>query len=211
MAIGAARSGICHQKLRGCRQQCSRCGRRPRSCGRLHALDGRSSECRQRTLFENQNFNLIRDIAAIAGLVRFPNVMEVNPSFSAKTVQSSSSMPKPILEGSIWHHRAVGTTQHLAGELFKIMTGVVIVHVPYRGSAPMLTDLLSGHVHGAFDPIPGSIEHIKSGRLHALAMTGATRLEALPDIAALSDFVPGFEASAWFGLGAPKSNRRSGA
>jgi len=157
------------------------------------------------TFFENPNFNLIRDIAPIAGLIRFPNVMEVNSSFPAKTVPEFIAHAKANPGKVSIASPGVGTTQHLTSELFKIMTRVDIIQVPYRGSAPMLTDLLAGQVEGAFDPIPGSIEHIRSGRLRALAVTGATRSDALPDIPTLGEFVPGFEASAWFGLGAPKN------
>jgi tripartite-type tricarboxylate transporter receptor subunit TctC len=131
--------------------------------------------------------------------------MEVNPSFPAKTVPEFIAFAKTNPGEVNMASPGVGTTQHLAGELFKIMAGVDIVHVPYRGSAPMLADLLSGQVHGAFDPIPGSIEHIRAGKLRPLAVTGTERSGTLPDVPTVAEFVPGFEASAWFGLGAPKN------
>ncbi len=157
------------------------------------------------TLYDNLNFNFIRDIAPVASIMRVPEVMEVNPSFPAKSVPEfiayAKANPGKINMGS----GGAGTPAHVCGELFKMMTGVNMTHVPYRGTAPMLTDLLGGQVEGAFDPILGSIEYIRAGKLRALAVTTATRSAILPDIPALGEFVPGFEASVWYGIGAPKN------
>jgi tripartite-type tricarboxylate transporter receptor subunit TctC len=157
------------------------------------------------TLYDKLNFNLIRDIAPVAGIVRVPNVMEVHSSVPAKTVPDfiayAKANPGKINFGS----SGLGTTLHISGELFKMMAGVNMVHVPYRGEAPALTDLLGGQVQVMFGTMPPAIENIRAGRLRALAVTTSTRSDALPDIPTIGDFVPGFEASAWFGLGAPKN------
>jgi tripartite-type tricarboxylate transporter receptor subunit TctC len=156
------------------------------------------------TLYEKLNFNFIRDIAPVASIMRSFYVMEVNPSVPVKTVPEfiAYAMANP---GKINMASAgSGTPQHVAGELFKIMTGVQMIHVPYRGAAPALTDLIGGQVQVMFDNMTSSIEHIKAGKLRPLAVTTATRYEALPHIPAVADFVPGFEASAQFGFGAPK-------
>jgi tripartite-type tricarboxylate transporter receptor subunit TctC len=155
------------------------------------------------TFYEKLNFNFIRDTAPVAGVVRFPNVMEVNPSFPAKTVPEfiayATANPGRINMGSAGN----GTTQHLAGALFMMMTGINLVHVPYRGAPQALMDLIGGQVEVSFDPLPASIAYIKSGKLRALAVTTATRSEALPDLPTLSDFVSGYEASAWNGICVP--------
>jgi tripartite-type tricarboxylate transporter receptor subunit TctC len=157
------------------------------------------------TLYDRLNFNFIRDIAPVAGIVRVPNVMEVNPSVPVKTVPEFIAYAKANPGKVNYASAGNGTTVHLAGELFRIMTGVNLVHVPYRGSAPALTDMLGGQVQVMFDALPSSIEHVRSGKLRALAVTTAARSPALPDIPTLGDFVPGFEASVWQGIGAPKS------
>ena len=157
------------------------------------------------TLYENLNFNFIKDIAPIAAVTRVPNVMMVNPSFPAKTVPEfiayAKANPGKINHGSSGN----GTTQHLAGELFKMMTGVTFVHIPYQGAPPAITDLLGGRVQVLFEPLPPSIEYIKSGRLRALAVTTATRSAALPDLPAMGEFVHGYEASGWNGMCAPRN------
>ena len=157
------------------------------------------------TLYEKLSFNFIRDVAPVSGVVRFPNVMMVSASFPAKTVPEfiayAKANPGKINHGSSGN----GTTQHLAGELFKMMTGVNFIHVPYRGAPQAITDLLSGLVQVVFEPLPASIQYIKSGRLRALAVTTATRSEALPDVPAMGEFVPGYEASGWIGVCAPKN------
>jgi tripartite-type tricarboxylate transporter receptor subunit TctC len=156
------------------------------------------------TLFK-LNFDFVRDAAPISGVVQFPNVMTVDPSFPAKTVPEfiayAKANPNRINHGSSGN----GTTQHLAGELFKTMTGVSFTHVPYRGASPAITGLLGGQVQVLFEPLPASVEHIKSGRLHALAVTTAQRSEALPNLPTVSEFVAGYEASGWNGLCAPKN------
>jgi tripartite-type tricarboxylate transporter receptor subunit TctC len=157
------------------------------------------------TLYEKLNYNFIRDIAPIAGLIRFPNVMEVNPSVPVKTVPEFIAYAKANPGKLNFASSGNGSTIHMSGELFKMMTGVNLVHVPYRGGAPALTDLLAGQVQVMFDNIPTSAEHVRSGRLRGLAVTSTTRLAVLPDLPPLSDFVPGYESSAWYGLGAPKN------
>jgi tripartite-type tricarboxylate transporter receptor subunit TctC len=157
------------------------------------------------TAYTRLNFNFIRDIAAVAGLLRAPLVMEVNPSVPVRSVPEfiayAKANPGRINMGSA----GVGAPIHVAGELFKMMTGIDMLHVPYRGSGPMLTDLLGGQVHVAFDTLPSSIEHIRSGKLRALAVTTAVRSEALPDVPTVSSFVPGYEASYLNGVGVPRN------
>ena len=157
------------------------------------------------TLYDKLNYNFLRDIAPVAGISRDPLAMEVNPSFPAKTVPEfilyAKANPGKINYGSA----GVGSSLHMAGELFKLMAGVDIVHVPYRGSPAALADLLSGQLQLMFSPLPPSIEYVKSGRLRALAVTTSTRSQALPDIPVIADFVPGYEAGAWYGIGAPAS------
>jgi tripartite-type tricarboxylate transporter receptor subunit TctC len=157
------------------------------------------------TLYERLNYNFLRDIAPVAGFMRVPNVMEINPLLSAKSVPEfiahARANPGKINMASGGN----GTSQHLSGELFKMMTGVNIVHAPYRGSAPALSDLVGGQVQVMFGDMPPSIELIKAGKLRALAVTTVTRSEALPDLPSVSDFVPGYESSAWYGVGAPRN------
>jgi tripartite-type tricarboxylate transporter receptor subunit TctC len=156
------------------------------------------------TLYDKLNFNFIRDIAPVGGLIRVPNVMEVNNSVPVKTVPEFVAYAKANPGKINLASSGSGTSIHMSGELFKMMTGLHMVHVPYRGSAPMLTDLLGGQVQVTFDNMPSSIQHIREGRLRALAVTTAVRSEALPDVPVVADFVPGYEASAWFGVGVPK-------
>jgi len=157
------------------------------------------------TLYDKLNFNFIRDIAPVAGIVRMPNLMVVNPSVPAKTVSEFIAYAKTNPGKLNMASPGIGTGPHMAGELFKMMSGVNMVHVPYRGNVPALTDLIGGQVQVMFDAVPTSIEHIKSGKLRPLAVTTATRSEVLPDVPTVGDFVPGYEMSAWFGLGAPKN------
>jgi tripartite-type tricarboxylate transporter receptor subunit TctC len=156
------------------------------------------------SLYQKLNFNFIRDIAPVAGLARVPNVMEINPAVAAKTVQEFIDYAKANPAKVNMASSGNGTSVHLSGELFKMMTGVNLLHVPYRGSAPALTDLISGQVQLMFDNMPSSIEHIKAGKLRALAVTTAVRSPELPDVPTVAETVPGYEASAWFGMGAPK-------
>jgi tripartite-type tricarboxylate transporter receptor subunit TctC len=156
------------------------------------------------SLYRNLNFDFIRDIAPVAGLTRVPNVMEVTPSLPAKTVQEFIDYAKANPGKINMASSGNGTSVHLSGEMFKMMTGVNLLHVPYRGAAPALTDLISGQTQVMFDNMPSSIEQIKAGKLRALAVTTATRSPALPDVPTVAETVPGYEASAWFGMGAPK-------
>jgi tripartite-type tricarboxylate transporter receptor subunit TctC len=157
------------------------------------------------TLYENLNFNFIRDIAPVASIERAPLVMQVHPSVPAKTVPEfiayAKANPGQLNMGSA----GIGTPLHVVGELFKMMAGINMVHVPYRGSGPMLTDLLGGQVQFAFDAISSSIEYIRAGKLRALAVTAAARADVLPDIPTVGEFIPGYEAIDWSGVGVPKS------
>jgi tripartite-type tricarboxylate transporter receptor subunit TctC len=157
------------------------------------------------TLYEKLNFNFIRDIAPVASIDRVPLVMEVNPAFPAKNVPEFIAYAKANPGKINMASAGTGTGQHVAGELFKMMAGVDMVHVPYRSAGPALADLIGGQVQVMFDGIPSSIEHLRAGRLRALAVTTATRLEVLPDIPTVGDFVPGYEASGVHGIGAPKN------
>jgi tripartite-type tricarboxylate transporter receptor subunit TctC len=156
------------------------------------------------TLYKRLPFNFLRDIAPVAGITRVPNVMEVNPNFPAKTAAEFIAYGKANPGKINMASSGNGTSVHLSGELFMAMTGVKMTHVPYRGAGPALTDLIAGTVDVMFDNLPSSIEFIKSSKLRALAVTTDTRNEALPDVPVVADTVPGFEASAWFGIGAPK-------
>jgi tripartite-type tricarboxylate transporter receptor subunit TctC len=157
------------------------------------------------TLYEKLNFNFIRDIAPVVGIVRAPFVMEVNPSIPAKSVPELIAFAKTNPSKISMASAGIGSGPHVAGELFQMMAGVKMVHVPYRGTGPALTDLIGGQVQMYFDGIPTSIEYIRSGKLRALAVTSTSRSVVLPDIPALSDFLPGFEASFWGGVGAPSN------
>jgi tripartite-type tricarboxylate transporter receptor subunit TctC len=157
------------------------------------------------TLYDKLNFNFIRDIAAVAGLVRVPNVMVVHPSVPATTVPEFIAYAKANPGKISMASAGSGAPSHVSGELFKMLAGVDMVHVPYRGSGPALTDLLSGQVQISFPTSVASIEYISAGRLRALAVTTAKRSEALPDIPTVGEFLPGYEASNWFGVGAPKA------
>ena len=157
------------------------------------------------TLYEKLNFDFIRDIALVASIYRVPQVMEVNPSFPAKTLPELIAYAKANPGKINFASAGSGSVAHVTAELFKMMAGVNMQHVPYRGAAPALTDLLGGQVHLMFDNMPSSIEHIRAGRLRPLAVTATARLEGLPDVPTVADFLPGFETSAWAGIGAPKN------
>jgi tripartite-type tricarboxylate transporter receptor subunit TctC len=157
------------------------------------------------TLYEKLNFNFLRDITPIAGIISIPFVMAVGPSFPAKTASEFIAHAKGNPGKVSIASGGNGTAGHLSGELFKMMAGVNMVHVPYRGEAPALTDLLGGQVQVMFATMPASIEYIKAGKLRSLAVTTATRLDALPNVPTVGDLLPGYEASAWQGVGAPKN------
>ena len=156
------------------------------------------------TLYKHLNFVFLRDFTPVAGFIRIPNVMEVNPSVPVKTVAEFIAYVKANPDKINIASSGNGTSIHLSGELFKMMTGLKMTHVPYKGSAPMLTDLLGGQVQVTFDNLPSSIGHIKAGKLRALAVTTTTRSPELPDVPTVAETVPGYEASAFFGLVAPK-------
>ena len=156
------------------------------------------------TLYPNLNFVFLRDIAPVASMIRQPQVMLANPSLPAKSVPELIAYAKANPGKITMASAGIGSMGHLVGELFKMMAGVDCVHVPYRGAAPMLTDLLGGQVLMSFAGISGSIAHIRSGKLRALAVTTATRAEALPDVPTVGEFVPGYEAGDWLGVGAPR-------
>jgi tripartite-type tricarboxylate transporter receptor subunit TctC len=157
------------------------------------------------TLYDKLDFNFIRDIAPVAGIILAPLVIVVNPSFPSKTVPDFIAYAKANPGQINMASSGNGTSGHLAGELFKMMAGINMVHVPYRGGAPALTHLLGGQVQVYFSVLPDSMEYIRAGKLRALAVTAATRWETLPDLPTVGDFVPGYEASAWQGVGAPKN------
>jgi tripartite-type tricarboxylate transporter receptor subunit TctC len=157
------------------------------------------------TFYRNLNFNFLRDIAPVAGIVRVPLVMVVNPSVPARTVPDfiayAKANPGKVNMASVGN----GTTPHMAGELFKMMAGVDMLHVPYRGASPALTDLIGGRAQVMFEGMLSLIEHIRAGKLRPLAVTPATRSPLLPDVPTVGEFLPGYEASVWFGVGAPRN------
>ena len=157
------------------------------------------------TLYDKLNYNFIRDIAPVSSISLEPEVVVVNPSVPAKTVPEFIAYAKANPSQLNFASAGNGVAGHLAGELFKMMTGISMVHVPYRGGAPAVTDLLGGQVQVMFLIISASIEHIKAGKLRPLAVTSAARSEALPDVPTVGEFVPGYESSVWFGVGAPKN------
>jgi tripartite-type tricarboxylate transporter receptor subunit TctC len=160
------------------------------------------------TLYERLPYDFMQDIAPVAGLIRFPNVMEVNPSVPVKTVPEFIAYAKANPGRINMASSGNGSTIHMSGELFKMMTGITMVHVPYRGAAPALADMIGGQVQVMFDNVPSSLEHVRNGKLRALAVTTAKRSDVLPDLPTVGDFVPGYESSAWYGVGAPRSTSR---
>src|SRR5690349_6593180 len=160
------------------------------------------------TLYKELPFNVLRDVAPVAGLVKSPNVMEVPANFPAKTVKEFIDYCKANPGKVNMASSGSGTSVHLSGELFKSMTGCQMLHVPYKGAGPALTDLIAGQVHVLFDNLPSSAGHIKSGRIRALAVTSAEREPSMPDLPTVGETVKGYEATAWFGIGMPKGTPR---
>jgi tripartite-type tricarboxylate transporter receptor subunit TctC len=167
-----------------------------------------SSNASNATLYDKLSFNFIRDIAPVASIMRAPFVMQVHPSFPAKSVPEFIAYAKANPGKINMASSGNGTLPHICGELLKMMTGIEMTHVPYRGGAPAMVDLMSGQVQVGFSVVTETIEHIRSGKLRALAVTTAERSEVLPGIPTLAEFVPGYEASAWVGAGAPRNTPR---
>jgi tripartite-type tricarboxylate transporter receptor subunit TctC len=164
-----------------------------------------ASNATNATLYSMQlDFNFIRDIVPVASIIRTPLVVEVNPSFPAKTVPEFIVFAKANPGKINMASGGIGALSHVSGELFKMMAGVNLVHVPYRGGGPALSDLLGGRVQVLIDPIPASIAYLRAGKLRALAVTTTTRSDVLPDIPTVDEFIPGYEATAWYGIGAPR-------
>jgi len=157
------------------------------------------------TLYGKLNFDFLRDTEPVAGIIRFPNVVVVNPSLPIRSIPELIAYARANPGKLNMASSGNGSTIHMSGELFKMLTGIDMVHVPYRGGAPALTDLIAGQVHVMFDNIPTCAEHVKSGKLRGLAVTSTTRSEVLPDLPTVADFLPGYEASAWYGFAAPKN------
>jgi tripartite-type tricarboxylate transporter receptor subunit TctC len=164
-----------------------------------------SADALSAAFYDKANVNFARDIAPVASLVRGPLVMVVNPSFPAKTVSEFIAYAKANAGKINMASAGIGNTTHVAGELFMMLTGTKFTHVPYRGGAPAVADLIGGQVQVYFDGISGSLEHIRSGQLRALGVTTAQRADVLPDVPSIAEFVPGYEASGWYGIGVPKN------
>jgi tripartite-type tricarboxylate transporter receptor subunit TctC len=164
-----------------------------------------STNAINQTLYDKLNFDIVRDIAPIASIVRGMGVLEVHPSFPTKTVPEFIAYAKANPGKVNMASGGIGSSQHIYGELFKIMAGVDMVHVPYRGGGPALTDLLAGQISVMFDTLATSMEQIKAGKLRALAVTAATRSAVLPNVPTIGEFVPGYEATGWQGIGAPRN------
>ena len=160
------------------------------------------------TLYDKLGFDFLRDIVPVAGIIRFPNVVDVHPSLPIRSIPELIAYAKANPGKLNMASSGNGSTIHMSGELFKMMTGINMVHVPYRGGAPALTDLIAGQVQVMFDNIPTSADHVRSGRLRGLAVTGAERSQVLPDLPTVAEFLPGYEASAWYGAGRAEGHAR---
>src|ERR1700686_2847476 len=208
MAVRTSWSAFHHRESPGRCRQC-----RYRSRGE-YAPDGygllmiSSANVINATLYDRLNYNFIRDIAPVAGVAGVPLVMEVHPSVPARTVPEFIAYAKANPGKISMASAGIGNSTHMAAELFKMMAGVNMVHVPYRGAGPALADVLGGQVQGMFDGVPASIGYIRAGKVRALAVTTAARLEVLPDLPTISEFVPGYQASAVNGSGARKTPPR---
>jgi len=156
------------------------------------------------SLYDKLNFEFLRDVEPVAGLIRFADVVVVNPSLPVKTIPDLIAYAKANPGALNFASSGVGSTLHVAGELFKMMTGVNIVHVPYRGGAPAMLDLIAGRAQIMFDNVPTSLPYIRDGKIRPLAVTSAARVDVLPDLPLVADYVPGYEASAWYGIVGPK-------
>jgi tripartite-type tricarboxylate transporter receptor subunit TctC len=166
-------------------------------------LVGATANAINATLYDKLNFNFMRDTVPIAGIIQVPNVMEVNLSVQARSVPEFIAYAKANPGKISMASGGVGASSHMSGELFKFMTGINMVHVPYRGVAPALADLIGGQVQVLFDTMPNTIAYIKAGKLRALAVTTTTRNTAMPDLPTVAEFLPGYESSAWYGVSAP--------
>jgi tripartite-type tricarboxylate transporter receptor subunit TctC len=156
------------------------------------------------SLYHDLRFDFIRDVLPVAGIVRVPNLILVNPSVPVSTLPEFIAYAKANPGKITIASAGMGSTGHLAGELLKMLTGISLVHVPYRGNAPALTDVLSGHVQALIASLPSVVEHIKAGKVRGLAVTTATRADTVPDLPAAAEFVPGYEVSSWYGIGVPR-------
>ena len=204
MAVGSFRSALYHREPPRRREYDRYRGSRQRAPGRVYAGRSQHFGRDQRFVLPASQFQPHRDIVPVSGITRVPLVMVVNPSVPAKTVPEfiayAKANPGHIIMASVGN----GTTPHMAGELFKMTAGIQLLHVPYHGAAPALTDLLGGRAQVMFEAMPTLVEHIRGGKLRALAVAAATRSLVFPDIPTVGEFLPGYEASVWFGVGAPR-------